>query len=392
MNITIYDINFINFKTIQIESLHSFLSNIENLNDRDIRFLSSNTRLSYFAIRDEIIVLKMDFIKSIITKEHLYIIKEQRTNIPLYSNNQFQITIDNINQINKTIKSKKRSASLLKLSGLEAILCLIEQYFSKSVQLLLPKVNNILSEIYYPSYNQVSNHINVYQQYTNENDITINTNIDNSGIRNIRNTIIRNNNSNIYSNTINNTNNTIKFKNFLRIQKELIDLEFRVKEVYNIIEELEEDVEKLKEDDEDNKSGKVRFDEIQDKRIKELEIQNQLNDENDELEEILSTYNIFINQILSEVQKYGKEMETTKEYVNMLMAQKRNDIAHMNIYSSVLNLSISSAMLISSFFGMNLTSNLENSTIAFVIVILVSLIMATSIIFSFHNYMNTFKN
>ena len=380
MNITIYDINFINFKTIQIESLYPFLSNIENLNDRDIRFLSSNTRLSYFAIRDEIIVLKMDFIKSIITKEHLYIIKEQRTNIPLYSNNQFQITIDNINLINKTIKSKKKSASVLKLSGLEAILYLIEQYFSKSVQLLLPEVNNILSEIYYPSYNHSSNRINVYQQYTD---------VDNLGIRN---TLIRNNNRNISSNINNNTNNTIKFKNFLRIQKELIDLEFRVKEVYNIIEELEEDVEKLKEDDEDNKSGKVGLDEIQDKKVKELEMQSQLNDENDELEEILSTYNNFINQILSEVQKYGKEMETTKEYVSMLMAQKRNDIAYMNIYSSVLNLSISSAMLISSFFGMNLESNLEDSTIAFVIVILLSLIIATSIILLFHNYMNKFKN
>ena len=52
----------------------------------------------------------------------------------------------------------------------------------------------------------------------------------------------------------------------MRIQKELIDLEFRIKEVYNIIEELEEDVEKLKEDEDDNKSGKVKFDEIQDKK------------------------------------------------------------------------------------------------------------------------------
>ena len=114
--------------------------------------------------------------------------------------------------------------------------------------------------------------------------------------------------------------------------------------------------------------------------------------ENDELEEILSTYNNFINQILSEVQKYGKEMETTKEYVSMLMAQKRNDIAYMNIYSSVLNLSISSAMLISSFFGMNLSSNLENSTIAFIIVILMSITLALSIILCFNKYMKRFKN
>ena len=54
----------------------------------------------------------MDFIKSIITKEHLYIIKEQRANNSLYSNNHFEITIDNINQINKTIKSKKNSFSI----------------------------------------------------------------------------------------------------------------------------------------------------------------------------------------------------------------------------------------------------------------------------------------
>ena len=68
MKCTIYDITLENLKIINVETLQKFLSDIENLNDRDIRFISSNTRLSYFAIRDEIIVLKMDFIKSIITK------------------------------------------------------------------------------------------------------------------------------------------------------------------------------------------------------------------------------------------------------------------------------------------------------------------------------------
>lgn len=360
MNYTIFDITFDTFKTIKSESLLSFLSTIDNLNDRDIRFISNNTRLSYFAIRDEIIVLKMDFIKAIINKEHIFIIKENiKTNsIPIFRN-QYQITIDNINQINQTISNKKKSASVLKVNGLEAILFLIEEYFSKSVQLLLPEVNKILSDIYYPK--------------PNTSNITLS----------------RFNNSDT---------NTIKFKNFLKIQKELIDLEFRVKEVFNIIEELEEDVEKLNEDDEDSRSGKFRLDELEKKNSKftQSNINNIHNndeiDEIDELEEILGTYNIFICQILSEIQKYSKEMETTKEYFSMLMAQRRNDIAYMNIYSSVINLSISSSMLISSFFGMNLTSTLEDSISAFVVVIILSLLLGFVIILLFHNYIKKFKN
>jgi hypothetical protein len=361
MNFTIYNITLEKLKIINVETLQNFLSNIENLNDRDIRFISSNTRLSYFAIRDEIIVLKMDFIKSIITKEHIFIIKDNvnTDSIPAFRNYN-QITIDNINQINQTIKNKKKSSTVLKVTGLESILYLIEQYFSKSVQHLVPEVNKILSDIYYPK----SIH---------------------SGLN-----FSRNINPNISSDT-----NTVKFKNFLKIQKEIIDLEFRVKEVYNIIEELEEDVEKL-DDDEDSRSGKIKFDDLE--KIKNGNfIQQQINnihtnDEIDELEEILGTYNIFICQILSEIQKYGKEMETTKEYFSMLMAQRRNDIAYMNIYSSVINLSISCCMLIASFFGMNLSSTLESSVSAFIVVIILSLLIGFIIILSFHNYIKKFKN
>ena len=276
-------------------------------------------------IRDEIIVLKMDFIKAIINKEHIFIIKENvKSNSTPVFRNQYQITLDNINQINQTISNK--SSSVLKVSGLEAILFLIEQYFSKSVHLLLPEVNRILSDIYYPK--------NTSTQIT-------------------------------LSRYNNNDTNTIKFKNFLKIQKELIDLEFRVKEVFNIIEELEEDVEKLSEDEEDNRSGKFRLEDLEKIKVNQSKIlqQSNISDENDELEEILGTYNNFISQILGEIQKYGKEMETTKEYVSMLMAQRRNDIAYMNIYSSVINLSISCCMMISGFFGMNLRNDLETSMI-----------------------------
>jgi hypothetical protein len=356
MNYTIFDITFDTFKTIQSESLLSFLSTIDNLNDRDIRFISSNTRLSYFAIRDEIIVLKMDFIKAIINKEHIFIIKENvKPNSTPVFRNQYQITLENIHQINQTISNKKKSASVLKVNGLEAILFLIEQYFSKSVQLLLPEVNKILNDIYYPKTSNTTINLSRYN---------------------------------------NNDTNTIKFKNFLKIQKELIDLEFRVKEVFNIIEELEEDVEKLNEDDEDNRSGKFRLEDLEKIKVNQSKIlqQSNINDENDELEEILGTYNNFISQILGEIQKYGKEMETTKEYVNMLMAQRRNDIAQMNIYTSVINLSISACMMISSFFGMNLRNNLETSMSAFIVVIALSIMLAVSIVILFHNYIKRFKN
>ena len=85
-------------------------------------------------------------------------------------------------------------------------------------------------------------------------------------------------------------------------------------------------------------------------------------------------------------------METTKEYVNMLMAQRRNDIAQMNIYTSVINLSISACMMISSFFGMNLRNNLETSMSAFIVVIVLSIMLAVSIVILFHNYLKRFKN
>ena len=64
----------------------------------------------------------------------------------------------------------------------------------------------------------------------------------------------------------------------------------------------------------------------------------------------------------------------------------------MNIYSSVINLSISVCMMISSFFGMNLISNLENSNTAFIVVITLSLVLAGIIVLIFHNYLKHYKN
>jgi len=360
MNYTIYDINFNSFKTLNIDSLDSFLNKIDNLHCRDIRFLCSNTRLSYFAIRDKIIVLKLDFIKSIITNNNIYIIKNvsnQMINRDIHSDT-YEITLDNINLIFNTIKQKniKNNTMSLKQLGLESILSLIEQYFSNSVNLLLPKVNKILEEIHIPTEKTGSN--NVFDAF----DISMNH------ITHIK----------------HKPNN---FNTFLKIQNELIDVEFRVKEVYNIIEELEEDLEKLENGDE---KELLQQHSPTNSAIISLD-SNQL-EENDELEEILGTYNNFINQILCEIQKYGKEMNSTKEYISMLMAQRRNDIAYISVYTSFGNLCLSFGMLFSSYFGMNLRSHIETSNEAFISVIVISLLIIILSLYKFHIYIKHFKN
>ena len=337
----IYDINFDNFNIKQTETLDQFLNDIDNLHNRDIRFLCSSTRLSYFAIRDKIIVLKLDFIKSIITNTNIYIIKNSNDNKNFidFREQNYEITLDNIKLIFNIIKQKntKKNNISLKQVGLESILSIIEQYFTNSVNLLIPKVNKILEEI------NLSTNLNKFGSATN-------------------------------------------FNTFLKNQKELIDIEFRVKEVYNIIEELEEDLEKLENDDD--------RDVVQHSPSNSSIISTDSNylEENDELEEILGTYNNFINQILSEIQKYSKEMNSTKEYISMLMAQRRNDIAYINVYTSFSNLCISFGMLFSSYFGMNLRSNLENSNEAFIAVILITIFSILLIFFKFHSYLRHFKN
>jgi hypothetical protein len=342
MKYIIYDINFDNFNIKQTETLDQFLNDIDNLHSRDIRFLCSSTRLSYFAIRDKIIVLKLDFIKSIITNSNIYIIKNSNDNKNFvdFREQNYEITLDNIKLIFNTIKQKntKKNNISLKQFGLESILSIIEQYFSNSVNLLLPKVNRTLEEI---------------NLSTKRNELGSSTN----------------------------------FNTFLKIQNELIDVEFRVKEVYNIIEELEEDLEKLENDDDKEASQQNS---PTNSSIISLD-SNHL-EENDELEEILGTYNNFINQILSEIQKYSKEMNSTKEYISMLMAQRRNDIAYINVYTSFGNLCISFGMLFSSYFGMNLLSNLENSNEAFISVILITLLLIMTLFYKFHRYITHFKN
>ena len=76
----------------------------------------------------------------------------------------------------------------------------------------------------------------------------------------------------------------------------------------------------------------------------------------------------------------------------MLMAQRRNDIAYINVYTSFSNLCISFGMLFSSYFGMNLRSNLENSNEAFIAVILITIFSILIIFFKFHSYLRHFKN
>ena len=65
-------------------------------------------------------------------------------------------------------------------------------------------------------------------------------------------------------------------------------------------------------------------------------------------------------------------MDNVEKLIDISLANRRNKFAIFNIYISILTLSISGGSFLGSMFGMNLKNNMENSILAFYLILVTS--------------------
>lgn len=142
------------------------------------------------------------------------------------------------------------------------------------------------------------------------------------------------------------------YNNFRELQTELLSLEYRVKELKNLTDELvdnKEDIEGMKLNDQNNKI--------------------------DEIEEMIENYSLKFQDLDYDISRLTREMDNVQKLVNIDLAKKRNIYAVFNIYISVFSLALSLGSYVGSMFGMNLKNGLDKSNIAFIIVCSISLFL-----------------
>ena len=139
-------------------------------------------------------------------------------------------------------------------------------------------------------------------------------------------------------------------KTFIILQSNLINLEYRVKELHSITEQLLNNKEDLQ---------KLTFNTC----------------ELDKIEELIENYDFKLEDIHNDIAKLVREMDNIQKVENIKLAKDRNKFAIQNLYISYISLSVSIGSFICSIFGMNLRNNLENNSFSFFIVVNLSLIL-----------------
>lgn len=142
---------------------------------------------------------------------------------------------------------------------------------------------------------------------------------------------------------------------FIQIQSSLLNLEFRVKELHALTEDLIDNKDDLKE---------ITFNKI----------------ESTEVEKILESYYIKLEDIYNDIKKLVKEMDNIQKIANIKLAQDRNKIAKINLDLSILSLCISFGGYIGNIFGMNLKNHMEENNYTFFIV---SILSVCTVVISF---------
>jgi Mg2+ and Co2+ transporter CorA len=142
------------------------------------------------------------------------------------------------------------------------------------------------------------------------------------------------------------------YHKFISLQSDLINLEYRIKELRNMTGEIE-----------DNKED-----------IKELSLSN--NEEIiDNAEEMIENYSLKFQDLENDIGRLTRETDNIQKIVNIDLAKKRNNYAVFSIYISITSLAFSFGSFIGSMFGMNLKNNLEESNLAFILTWIFSLFL-----------------
>lgn len=288
---------------------------IHVLEQRDLFIIDKNFdyKISSISTKEKTILVKIDFLKCIIHNRSVYV---------LLSNNKTNDNTENLikefcDVLGKNI-TKQEPGYKFKLKVLEEIFIYVSDYFEKQILTIAPKVTeakeNLLDKSLHFSLNKI----------------------------------------------------------FFDLYNNLINIQIRIKDIYDLFDEMVPDSSNIK---------------------------NQIEDENIENISKIPKINITLNYIVENYKirfegnyrniKYMKNILDTLIELNQtnLMLQ-RNTIAKLTLYLTILTISITFSSLITGLFGMNLINKIEEKSIAFPLVsifIILILFLSFPIIFLIRN-------
>jgi len=105
-----------------------------------------------------------------------------------------------------------------------------------------------------------------------------------------------------------------------------------------------------------------------------------------EVEMVLENYSKKAEELINEVQEILSNISNTKKAIEMTMSSTRNQLMRMNLHISLMSLTLSSAAVTSSIFGMNLLSGFEAHPYMFYYVICFLPIIGSAIYSTYHWY------
>ena len=295
-------------------SLDKIKREIEDFNIREIYIIDEKYRfdISSIVLKPNCILLKLDIIRVVIFPKMAYLIDSK--------NNEFQNILPNIKNSIEESESKLTSNTQFNLHIFDILLNEISNYFFKIINDITQKIlknnmklrGNIVSE--YASIDIENGNLQNNQKSNSENDCkTIGSN---------------------------------EMKYFFTLQSNLINIEYRLKELKNIMEELK--------DNDDN----ILF-------TSEINIVNRM----------IENYLFKFQDLENDIGRVTRDMDNLQKIININLANQRNLYAKHNLKVSTISVSISIGSLITGIFGMNLNNHLEDNSIAFFLCILLLFIV-----------------
>jgi len=174
-----------------------------------------------------------------------------------------------------------------------------------------------------------------------------------------------------------------QIKNLLPFKDKLTKFKITVEEIYEVLDDIL--------DKDDNMAEMyLTFLESSQNREPPTEI--------DDIEDLLGSYFIIIDDIKNKIEITDKDISETDDTVAMTLDLRRNNILIIELLATLFTLSLSICNLVAAIFGMNLTSHIETHDYAFYIVIssvVLCILLFCTIIYNYlknKNYFKTFKN
>ena len=100
----------------------------------------------------------------------------------------------------------------------------------------------------------------------------------------------------------------------------------------------------------------------------------------EDIEQMIENYNLKLDDIYNDISKLLKEIDNNHKIENLKLAKDRNKYALMNLYISFISLSFSFGSFVGSIFGMNLNNYINKNDLSFLIVTLLIVIFMLFII------------